>query len=193
MKKIYFLPILVLLASCGSGIKQVDKRSATELALLKKFTDADSTYDAQINNVTKQESYEESKKELTNFIKNTLKNKAEGWEAIITSIGPGVDGIDATFKIFKKADFEDRSDITEPNIILESENIKDEQLQKVLKTLQPDDVVLVSGTLVPSEDPNGIYGFQTISHVTIDNEDELRYPSFNFTLTDIKKKETVKQ
>ncbi len=190
MKKILFLPIVALLAGCGSGvgIKQVDKRAATELATLKEFAIADSIYQSQINDVTKKESFDKSTNKLTDYVENTLKKKVENWEATIKYLTPGIDGIDATFIIYKNADFEGHTDITEPTITLESENINDNNLQKILKTLQPEDVVLISGAITSERDGGGVLNFQTINHVTIDDEDQLRYPSFTFKLTDVRKK-----
>lgn len=190
MKKIYFLPFLSLLVSCGSdiGFKQPDKRAATQLALIKEFSVADSIYQAQPNDVAKKESFEKSRTSLSNFIDSTLKGKVDNWEVIITDITPGIDGIDATFVMSKQSDSEEPTYEGFQTLTFDCRNIKGAALEQVLKTLEPNDKVLISGNFGEGRDPRGIRNFQTIYHVTIDDEDQFQKPSFNFNLTGIKKK-----
>jgi hypothetical protein len=191
MKKLFFLLLIGIFTSCTNiGIKQIDRREATEITLIKEFVKADSTYKAQINDVNKKDFFEKTKVQLTAFIVNKLKNKASNWEASIYSISSGMDGINVVFLISKQADFEGQTYDHYDSIIFESEEINDPHLKEVFKTLQPKDKVLITGTFGKEKDVQNNIQLQTINNVTIDDEDALRNPSFYFTLTDIKKNET---
>jgi len=194
MKKNYFLLIIPVILSCNQP--KADHRAPNELALIKKFGDADSIYKAQINDVAKKESIISSKGQIIDFIEKDLNAKADNWEAHVYSIKPGVNGIDAVFLISKQEEFGDVKYPDMESLVLESEEITDTKLTKILKTLQKDDKVLLSGkfdTRVLDHGKDGIgVVFQTMNRVTIDSEDELNNPSFNFILTDIKKKEVEK-
>ena len=191
MKKIYFLPILALLAGCSS-VNDVDRRPASEIAFVKEFVAADSTYEAQINDLAKKESFEKSAKKLTDFVDNTLKGKIENWEVVMLEVEPHEASTDATFIISKEPNSVEEQYSQYNSITLVSESIKDERLLSVLKTLAPNEIVLVSGTLGAEKDENGFLVLETALNPEPNKGRELESPSFYFNLTDVKKKPVEK-
>ncbi|RZA03018.1 MAG: hypothetical protein EOP47_04590 [Sphingobacteriaceae bacterium] len=195
MKKLFLfiVPVISVIVSCNSEPKEIDTRPATELALIKKFSDADSICKTQVNKVVKKEFIEKSKKQLIDFIVKDLNAKAENWEAHVHEIKPGVLGVDAEFLISKEREFGD--DVKYPDmesIVLESDEIQDPKLTEVLKTLREGDKVLISGTFDTRPFDSGSVVFQTMTRVTLDSADELSNPSFVFHLTDVKRIEKEK-
>ncbi len=195
MKKLllFTIPLLSIIIGCNSAPKEIDTRPATELALIKKFSDADSTLNAQINEANKDAFFNETKPKLVDFIIKDLNCKAENWEAHVYEIKSGDDGINATFLISKEPEFGDEKYPQYASIVLESDNVSDEKFVKVLKTLQRGDKVILSGTIEKLNfDVNDTEFFQTGNHFSVNKESQISNPAFYFTLSDLKHKETGK-
>ena len=195
MKKLFLLsiPVIALISSCNSGPKEVDTRPATELALIKKFSDADSTLNAQINEANKDAFFNEVKPKLVDFIIKDLNCKAENWEAHVYEIKPGDDGINATFLISKEPEFAEEKYMNYESIVLQSDNVSDDKIVQVLKTLQKGDKVILSGTIEKLNfDVNDTEFFQTSDHFSTDKESQISNPAFYFTLSALKHKEIGK-
>jgi hypothetical protein len=192
MKKLFLLiiPALSVIVSCNTGPKEVDDRPATELALIKKFSEADSTLTAQINDANKEAFFTEVKPKLVNFIIKDLNCKAENWEAHVYEIKPGENGINATFLISKEPTFGDEKYPQYSSIVLESNDVSDDNLVKTLRTLQQGDKVILSGTIEKINfDVDNTEFFQTSNHFHVNKDFQISNPAFYFTLSALKHKE----
>jgi hypothetical protein len=190
MKKILFIVLTAVTAlGCNNGGTKIgleDSRPESEKALIREINVADSSLSAQINEVTKKESYEKSIKRISQFITEELKAKAESWQARVYKIDLDIDdAVLVDLMISKGVQFED--EFPQYNSIVLKCRIKnDEHLKDMIKPLQKGDDVVVSGNFSTTKNALGDLQFESYGDVSF--YDEVSNPAFFFDITDIKKK-----
>jgi hypothetical protein len=189
MKKILFIVLTAATAlGCNEGGTKIgleDSRPKSEKALIREINIADSTYKAQINEITKREAYDKSIKNISNFILNHT--KAEGWEAKVQSIDlDEFNAIIIDLIIAKGIQFDDELPEYE-SVVLRSRISDDDRLKTSVKPLQKGDDVVVSGSFLTNKNADGNLEFDSYTDAR-DDHDIISNPVFRFNITDIKKK-----
>ncbi|MDB4926782.1 hypothetical protein [Mucilaginibacter sp.] len=195
MKKLsyFFFPIIMItLYSCDRqpSSEQKDNRPAQELTFIKVLVDADSVYKAQHNEINKKDVFDTSMVKITHFINKNA--KAENWQAVIHALDvDALDGaIDVTLRISKGMQFDEKYPQYNA-IILKAHIFDNDKIKNMLKPLQAGDKVLVNGKFSTEKDAEDNIKFESFNIGSIDKEETLNNPVFDFNITDIKKTKTI--
>ncbi|TWR25733.1 hypothetical protein FPZ43_15720 [Mucilaginibacter pallidiroseus] len=163
---------------------------AAEQSFLRELVKTDSVYDAQINEITKKESFEKGKAEVEKYIINNL--SVNNWVGIVQNIEVKSEPVDyVKVDVFLPiGNWHEAAgpEYTNP-MFVSLVNPKDAKLMEAVKKLQKGDEVFVSGNI--QKNLSGRINFINYTDGIRDLE-SFKSLNLDLKLTDIKKSNGIK-